>query len=547
MSQAFRGRCFALAVGGLALALGAPAVALSQACVGTGAHDAHSRFASQCLSCHPCGGTLGLNAGLTLPGGRVVAGTITTTTAGTTCSVSCHAPPGQPAPTVSWTGSGPFACSSCHVQGAPPPAGGSGHPFDTSSVAANRSQCQECHVQSGHVSGIVSVRVPSGTIVTIPPGGTPAANPACESCHLGNGSVRAGKSPPLLTGWTSAAGDWHGTRSGTGSSGTLASPFVRGQAALACTACHDPHISGNAFHFKSSINGQALPAAVVSRAGVGAEQVCTSCHLGSRHGYCTTCHASDPQPAGSACFACHGHEGIRYFPWPTTPRHSTGGPPPGAPGDCWHCHSPGWAPVPTAARPVISAVTAKDATAYSVTVTWTTDRASSSFVEYGVTAPGSVSGDPALSTSHTVMLTGLTGPTTYVFRVRSADLYRNVAESPLATFQTADPDAPSAPVLDPGPWLYSYNAAEAVPLSWSIVTSPRGNPVQYRVVVDTLPTFTAPAADSGWISTPSYTAYLPTLLWPDQYYWRVQARDSVTLVASPWSSVGTFAIWFNFY
>lgn len=553
MSEAFCIRTLGLGATRLALVVGASyalAGSMAQAqsaCVGTGAHDAHSGFASGCAACHPCGGQVGFSGTFTLPSGRLVTGTMTTTAQGTSCTVACHAPVGQTPPTVNWTMTEPFACSTCHLPGQAPPAGGSGHPFDLSSAPANRTDCMRCHDLSGHVSGTVRVHLPDGTIVAMPRGGTVDANPLCEGCHLGNGQTLSGKSPPLVDGWYAAAGDWHGARAGTGSGGTLASPYTRGQAPIACTACHDPHLSYNAFHFRQSVNGQAVPAAVVSRAGVGAEQVCTACHVGTRHQYCIGCHGVDPQPAGSACFACHGHEGIRYFPWPTTPPHNNG-PRPGAPGDCWHCHTAGWAPnAPNTIAPVVSAVTVAEATSYSATLTWTTDKAASSFVEYGTTSPASVVGSGALTQSHSVTLAGLTGLTTYTFRVRSADLYRNVTESTLATFQTADPYAPLAPVLDPGPYIYTYDAGVPVYLSWSIVTSPANNPVQYRVVVDTRSTFTAPVADSGWISTPSYTAFVPALWWPDEFYWRVQARDAVTGSASQWSTVGTFAVWINMY
>ena len=75
-----------------------------------------------------------------------------------------------------------------------------------------------------------------------------------------------------------------------------------------------------------------------------------------------------------------------------------------------------------APAPVISAVTSASVTGTSATITWTTDQASSSQVEYGTTAGyGSLSTlNSALMTSHSVTLTGLTPGTTYNYAAMSA-------------------------------------------------------------------------------------------------------------------------------
>ena len=67
----------------------------------------------------------------------------------------------------------------------------------------------------------------------------------------------------------------------------------------------------------------------------------------------------------------------------------------------------------------------------SATVTWTTDEASDSWVDFG-TDPGTLdrtTGDASMVTSHSVTLTGLT-PGTVHFRVRSTDGAGNTATSP---------------------------------------------------------------------------------------------------------------------
>jgi hypothetical protein len=83
--------------------------------------------------------------------------------------------------------------------------------------------------------------------------------------------------------------------------------------------------------------------------------------------------------------------------------------------------------------PAITAVKAT-VTGTSAAITWTTNEASTSRVEFG-TVPGALVSqveDLQLVTSHSVTLTGLTANTTYYFRVTSADGASNSATSPAA-------------------------------------------------------------------------------------------------------------------
>jgi hypothetical protein len=89
--------------------------------------------------------------------------------------------------------------------------------------------------------------------------------------------------------------------------------------------------------------------------------------------------------------------------------------------------------------PGITARTVVPAADGTATVTWTTDEASDSRVDYGTSA-GSLTlnqADAARVTAHSVRLTGLTPGTTYHYRVRSADAADN------ATTQPAAPAAPA--------------------------------------------------------------------------------------------------------
>jgi hypothetical protein len=98
--------------------------------------------------------------------------------------------------------------------------------------------------------------------------------------------------------------------------------------------------------------------------------------------------------------------------------------------------------------PVISAVAATSITGTSATITWKTDQASSSLVNYGTTsAYGSSSGlNSALSTSHSVTLGGLTSGVTYDFAVVSANSAGSSTTSANFTFVTAAPPV-GAPVI----------------------------------------------------------------------------------------------------
>ncbi len=83
-------------------------------------------------------------------------------------------------------------------------------------------------------------------------------------------------------------------------------------------------------------------------------------------------------------------------------------------------------------------------TATSATITWSTDRASSSFIQYGQTfAYGSSMGSPDSVVTHSVTLSGLSPGTTYHFRQQSYDEYRDysadTAVSGDYTFTTQPP------------------------------------------------------------------------------------------------------------
>ena len=104
---------------------------------------------------------------------------------------------------------------------------------------------------------------------------------------------------------------------------------------------------------------------------------------------------------------------------------------------------------PDTTAPVISGVGTGNITTTGVTITWTTNEASTSKVEYGTSQTyGSQSNvDNTLVTAHTVVLSGLTPNTIYYFRVISSDQAGNQGISAGSNFTTqkvAQPDTPTA-------------------------------------------------------------------------------------------------------
>lgn len=99
--------------------------------------------------------------------------------------------------------------------------------------------------------------------------------------------------------------------------------------------------------------------------------------------------------------------------------------------------------------PVISGVYSDKAGSDTVSINWITDEASTTKVEYGMTASYGYSTpvDAALTTNHIKAISGLSPSTTYHYRVVSADNAGNTTVSSDFTFTTADPADTAAPVI----------------------------------------------------------------------------------------------------
>jgi predicted CxxxxCH...CXXCH cytochrome family protein len=452
---------------------------------------------------------------------------------------------------------GEVSCASCHAGVLADGAERSSH------LAAGPASgtCRTCHEQWPKADGHYQLPADAAT-----------ADAACRSCHAGTGATLAGDAPPVLVGWDAPAGDFHGARAGAGFGGTLKAPYTRGAPPLPCQACHDEHSSANAFLLASTVNGTAVPAGAVDRAGVGAEVLCGACHDGERHGPCTGCHGSDPVPAGNPCFWCHGHEGILQYTAPDAGDHS-GMPGPG----CAHCHSPKAPPPTELVTPALwEAPSVSGVTATTATVRWSTNEPATSYVEYGIGTAGHVAGEAGLVGRHEVTLTGLEPGATYVWRVRTADQFHNVTRTAPQTFSTPAADAVPRPDLAPvSAGTVTPNTTVVAALLWYPVTAPSDTTVEYEVQLaeDAQLTFlanstltrvdpTLATGNSGWIGgTPTTDGLSParpalkfdvtltnlpqddcSLPVPDSttYWFRVRARDQTGKV-SDWSAPRAFS------
>ena len=90
--------------------------------------------------------------------------------------------------------------------------------------------------------------------------------------------------------------------------------------------------------------------------------------------------------------------------------------------------------------PVINNVTLSSITDNSATISWTTDTLSDSLVDYGTTSLyGSTDSDAAMTTNHSIDLTGLGQSTEYHFQVTSTDNYGSSSTSGDYIFSTTGP------------------------------------------------------------------------------------------------------------
>ena len=185
-------------------------------------------------------------------------------------------------------------------------------------------------------------------------------------------------------------------------------------------------------------------------------------------------------------------------------------------------------PNPDTTPPTITAVTATPAAAgTSATITWTTNEPGTSRVDYGTSA-GTLNqtvNDPALVSSHSVNLPGLTPGTTYFFRVRSTDASTNEATSPVAanppaSFVTPNPDTTP-------PTITAVTATPAAAGTSATITWTTNEPGTSRVDYGTSAgTLNQTVNDPALVS--SHSVNLPGLTPGTTYFFRVRSTDAST-------------------
>src|SRR5215813_7650459 len=87
---------------------------------------------------------------------------------------------------------------------------------------------------------------------------------------------------------------------------------------------------------------------------------------------------------------------------------------------------------------IITSIASSNISSMGATVSWSTNRAADSQVEYGVTTGyGNVVSLTTLDTNHQLTIFGLTADTLYHYRVKSKDQSGNLSASGDVTFTTA--------------------------------------------------------------------------------------------------------------
>lgn len=127
--------------------------------------------------------------------------------------------------------------------------------------------------------------------------------------------------------------------------------------------------------------------------------------------------------------------------------------------------------------------------------------------------------------------------TTWYWRVKAKDSYSESGWSTSDSFMVSDGVAPpQATLVSPATGAVYNSYPVGVTLQWNTVPPF----AQYRLEVDNESGFSNPLVyDSGWTTDISRTVNMTTA---GTYYWRVQARDTVTLATGPLSEVRSFMV-----
>jgi hypothetical protein len=199
--------------------------------------------------------------------------------------------------------------------------------------------------------------------------------------------------------------------------------------------------------------------------------------------------------------------------------------------------------------PTLSAVAASDITSTGATVTWITNEASNTQVDYGMTsAYGFTTRSAKLVTSHSRTLTGLQASTLYHYRVKGTDAAGNTVTGTDNTFTTKVATDTTAPLNTTPANFINAGASATNTTTATLILSATDSVgvVAYRASESSV---TPTAATSGWTNVTPMTAYsakVPFALSAGDaiktvYVWFKDAAGNVSAVQSASIALDTAA------
>ncbi len=172
---------------------------------------------------------------------------------------------------------------------------------------------------------------------------------------------------------------------------------------------------------------------------------------------------------------------------------------------------------PDITAPVVSAV-ASSTTASAATITWTTNEAATSTIDFGTTSGyGTASSSATATTSHRIVISGLASSTLYHYRISVWDTSGNLATTSDLTFTTTAPDTTAPSIVG--------NVASSTTSSSGTITWTTDEAASSRVVYGTS-TGTYTASSTSATATTSHSHVLSGLLGSTPYYFRVVSTDA---------------------
>ena len=176
--------------------------------------------------------------------------------------------------------------------------------------------------------------------------------------------------------------------------------------------------------------------------------------------------------------------------------------------------------------PTISGVTASSLSSSGATITWTTNEAADTQVDYGITAGygSSTSLNAALVASHSQTLTGLNAGTLYHYRVKSRDAAGNLATSTDYTFTTLA-------AADTTPPTISGVTASSLSSSGATITWTTNEAADTQVDYGTTAGYGSSTTMNATLAT-SHSQALTGLSAGTLYHYRVKSRDAAGNLAT---------------